>query len=145
MKAAPLLKLVVREGIVRRLIRSRLVASSGDPTWITEGVVDGYTRGLVADIGATIDAYARMAEAAEPWSLAAQLGEVLCPVVLVVGGSPHEGAVPEEEVELMVRSLGAFTVDSVRGVGHFVSEEQPMAVTTAVERVDALATSAVKW
>ena len=132
MKLAPLLKMVVGEGMVRRIIRSRLVAASGDSAWITEEVVDGYTSGLVADIGATIDAYVRMAEATEPWSLAARLEEVTCPVRLVVGGIPHDGAVPKDEVELMARSLGAFTIDSVPGVGHFIFEEQPSAVAAAV-------------
>jgi pimeloyl-ACP methyl ester carboxylesterase len=132
MKVAPLLKLVLREQMARRIIRSRLVASSGDSTWITEEVVSGYTSGLVADIGATIDAYVRMAEATEPWSLAERLQEITCPVRLVVGGTPHEGAVPVEEVDLLTRSLGAFTIDSVPGVGHFIFEEQPSAVTAAV-------------
>lgn len=135
MKVAPLLKMVVGERMVRRIIRSRLVASSGDSTWIADEVVDGYTSGLVADIGATIDAYVRMAEATEPWSLAARLEEIACPVRLLVGGAPHDGAVPDEEVELLVRSLSAFTIDSVPDVGHFVFEEQPRAVTAAVEWV----------
>ena len=135
MKVAPLLKMVVGRQMVRRIIRSRLVASSGDSTWITEAVVDGYTSDMVADIGATIDAYVGMADSTEPWSLAARLGEVACPVRLVVGGSPHDGAVPDDEVELMTRSIDAFTVDSVPGVGHFLFEEQPSAVAAAVEWV----------
>jgi pimeloyl-ACP methyl ester carboxylesterase len=132
MKVAPLLKLVVREGMARRVIRSRLVAASGDSTWITEEVVTGYTSGLVADIPATIDAYVRMAESTEPWSLAERLKEIACPVRLVVGGAPHEGAVPDEEVELMARSLVAFAIDSVPDVGHFAFEEQPSAVAASV-------------
>jgi len=135
MKVAPLLKLVLREGMARRVIRSRLVAASGDSTWITEEVVTGYTSGLVADIGATIDAYVQMAESTEPWSLAERLKEIACPVRLVVGGAPHEAGVPDEEVALMARSLAAFAIDSVPDVGHFAFEERPSAVAAAIERV----------
>jgi len=135
MRFAPLLRLFGGERLVRRQVHQNLVASSGDASWVTEEVVEGYTSDAARDFGATLDAYKGMAESREPWSLASRLGEIHCPVRLVLGTAPHDGAVPPEEIAMLRDSLPVFTVDSVPGVGHFVFEEQPSAVVEAMARL----------
>ena len=135
MRFSPLLRLFGGERLVRGQVYRNLVESSGDASWVTEEVVEGYTSDAARDFGATLDAYKGMAEAQEPWVLASRLSEISCPVLLLLGTAPHNGAVPPEEIALLRDSLPVFAVDSVPGVGHFVFEEQPSAVLEAMARL----------
>lgn len=135
MRFAPLLRLFGGQRLVRGQVHHNLLAASGDASWVTEEVVDGYTADAARDFGATLDAYKGMAEAQEPWTLASRLSEISCPVLLLLGTAPHNGAVPPEEIALLRDSLPVFAVDSVPGVGHFVFEEQPSAVLEAMARL----------
>jgi len=76
-----------------------------------------------------------MSRAREPAKLAPRLGKIVCPVTLVIGTAHHDGDVPPEEVALMNHSLLSFAVDSQRGAGHYLQEERPAAVVSAVERL----------
>jgi pimeloyl-ACP methyl ester carboxylesterase len=136
MSWAPLLKLFGGKGIVRGKVVKQLHQSSADTTWITPDVIAGYTADAMADFGATLDAFQGMARAREPWALGPRLGAIRCPVVLVLGATDHASAPPDEEVALLRTAVPAFAVDSVPGVGHFISEEAPAAVTRAVGRVE---------
>jgi pimeloyl-ACP methyl ester carboxylesterase len=120
---------------VRSKIRESLIETSGDTTWVTEEVVDGYTAGARQDLDATLKAYLRMAESKEPERLVPNLGAVRCPVRLVVGTAPHEGGIPEGQLEVLQRGIAGLTVDSVPGAGLHVYEEQPDAIVEAVRRV----------
>jgi len=135
MRFAPLMRVFGGKDLVRRQVYQTLLAASGDRSWVNEEVVDGYTLDAARDFGATLDAYKGMAKSREPWSLASRLGEISCPVVLMLGTAPHNGAVPPEEIALLRDSLPDFTVDSVPGVGHYVFEEQPSAVIEAMARL----------
>jgi pimeloyl-ACP methyl ester carboxylesterase len=117
---------------VRGRVRKGLVASSGDPSWVTDSVVAAYTAGATRDLGATLRTFARIAESREPATLAPQLAAIRCPVVLLVGLAPHSEAVPAAEVERLRRGVAAFAVDSVAGAGHHVHEEQPLRVAAAI-------------
>lgn len=119
---------------VRSKIRDNLVATSGDPTWVTEAVVDGYTAGAKADLDGTLKAYLRMAETHEPERLVPQLGAVRCPVRLVVGTAPHQGGIPPKQLAALRRGLATFAIDSVPGAGLHVHEEQPEAVVDAIRK-----------
>jgi pimeloyl-ACP methyl ester carboxylesterase len=119
---------------VRAKIREGMVETSGDTTWVTEEVVDGYTAGARQDLDGTLKAYLRMAESKERERLVPNLGNVRCPVLLVVGTAPHEGGIPERQLEAMQRGLTSFAVDSVVGAGLHVYEEQPDAIVEAVRR-----------
>jgi pimeloyl-ACP methyl ester carboxylesterase len=119
---------------VRGKIRDNLVATSGDTTWVTEGVVDAYTAGARADLDGTLKAYLSMAEAREPERLVPRLGELRCPVRLVVGTARHDGGIPERQLEALRRGLTSFAIDSVPGAGLHVYEEQPQAVVEAIRR-----------
>ena len=127
-------------GGVRRIqaaVRRSLVAASGDTSWVTDSVVSAYTAGAAADLDGTLKAFLRMAQAREREQLATHLGGVRCPVRLLVGTAPHQGSVPFAEVDELRRSLSDFAVDSVAGSGHYVFEEQPGTIVTAVQALDA--------
>ena len=101
---------------LRPKIREGLVAASADASWVTDEVVAGYTEGAEADLDGTLLAFLAMAEAREPERLAPHLGEIRCPVRLVIGTAPHQGRVPEGEIALLADRLPTFTVDTLGGV-----------------------------
>lgn len=140
LRFAPWIKLFGGVKLVRRKIRSLLLSSSGDSTWVTDDVVHGYTAGAFRNLDATLKVYLAMANAREPEKLAPHLVEIRCPVRLLVGAARHDGYVPPDEVRLLQRSLRSFALDSVPGAGHFVHEEQPEAVIAAVNRLRASVT-----
>jgi pimeloyl-ACP methyl ester carboxylesterase len=135
MMLAPLLKLFGGGRIIRGKVRGMLVERSANPAWVTDEIVAGYTEGASRDMGATIEALREMSKAREPEALAPRLAEVQCPVRLVLGGSPHTGGPSEAEIQLLRRSLGAFSMVRVPGSGHFLFEEAPEAVVNAVDEV----------
>ena len=137
MRFAPWIKWFGGAGRVRGKVRDGLIAASGDPAWVTDSVVDAYTAGATADLDATLKAFLQMTTAREPERLAAHLGEIRCPVRLLLGTALHEGAVPPDDVELLRGTLLSFGIDSVPGSGHYIYEEQPAAVVAAVERIRA--------
>src|SRR5947207_9436873 len=139
LRFAPWIKLFGGVGLVRRKIKSLLVASSGDPAWVTDEVVYGYTAGAARDLDATLKAYVAMANAREPEKLWPHLSEIRCPVRLMVGGVAHEGDVGATEVKVLQRTLRSFALDSVPGAGHFLYEEQPEAVVAVLGRLQASA------
>jgi pimeloyl-ACP methyl ester carboxylesterase len=117
---------------IRGKIKSSLVASSGDTSWVTDSVVDAYTAGAAADLDGTLKALLRMADAREPERLIPRLGAIHCPVRLLVGTAPHQGGVPPGDVDALRAGLPSLTIDSVRGSGHYIQEEHPHAVLDAV-------------
>jgi pimeloyl-ACP methyl ester carboxylesterase len=133
MKLAPLLKLL-GTGFVRGKIRGQLAERSADPSWVTDEVVDGYTRGPAADLGGTIDAYRRMGESKEPEALTPRLRDVRCPVRLLLGAAPHPGGPKPEDVEKLSQNVPTFALEKVPGAGHFIFEEAPDAIVDAVRR-----------
>ena len=139
LRFAPWIKLFGGIKLVRKKIRTMLLASSGDSTWITDDVVLGYTAGAARSLDATLKAYLAMANSREPEKLWPHLADIRCPVRLVVGGAPHEGDVGAAEVRLLQRTVRAFALDSVPGAGHFLYEEQPEAVVTVLGRLQASA------
>jgi len=137
LQLAPWIKLLGGMKLIRRKIRSLLLASSGDSSWVTEQIVDGYTAGASRNLNGTLRAYLAMAGSREPEKLAPHLAEIRCPVLLLAGGAPHQGGVGAAETALLARSLRAFALDSVPAAGHFIYEEQPAAVAAAVARLRA--------
>ncbi len=126
--------------LIRRKIRSTLIASSGDASWVTDDVITGYTAAAARDLDGTLKSFIAIAAAREPEAIAPHLTAIRCPVRLVRGMASHEGDVSPEEVVLMQRTLRHFAVDSIPGAGHFSFEERPEAVLLAVQRADAQAT-----
>jgi len=136
MRYVPWIKLLGGIKLIRRKIRGMLLDSSGDPSWVTDGVVLGYTLGEARDFDATLHAFLAMSHAHEPAKLAPKLGDIACPVTLMVGTARHDGDVPPREVTLLRQSLLSFAVDSQAGAGHYLQEERPAAVVAALEHLE---------
>src|SRR5437879_9995837 len=132
LRFAPWIQLFGGIELGRKKIRTMLLASSGDSTWVTDDVVIGYTAGAARSLDATLKAYLAMANSRAPEKLCPHLAEIRCPVRLVLGGARHEGDVGADEVRLLQRTVRAFALDSVAGAGHFLSGEPPEAVVAAL-------------
>jgi pimeloyl-ACP methyl ester carboxylesterase len=115
-----------------------LVSSSGDASWVSDDVVQGYTADAARDLDGTLKAYIAMSGTRERVKLAPHLAEIRCPVRLMIGTAKHDGGVGDKEVELLGRSVGSFAVDSVFGAGHFLQEEQPAAIVAALAKVQVM-------
>jgi pimeloyl-ACP methyl ester carboxylesterase len=135
MSFAPILKAVVGEELVRGRMKSSLRKASGNPEWVTEAVLEGYSRPLLVDFGATAAAYRAMAASRESEPLAPRLSELRVPIEMVLGGAPHEYGVPIEEVARLRAVAPDFASVAVPGAGHYVHEENPAAVVVAVRRL----------
>lgn len=132
LELAPWIKLFGGMRLIRKKIRRDLIAVSGDTTWVTDEVVNGYTAGAARDLDGTLRAFLAMARSREPERLAPHLAEIRCPVRLVIGTAPHGSGVSPAEALALARALPWFAVDSVARTGHFVQEEQPEAVLRAL-------------
>lgn len=135
MKFAWLLKLVGGPDMVRAQVHQNLRKASVDTSWITDDAIAAYTAGATADVGATIDAFKSMAKAEEPWALAPRLAEIVCPVRVLVGSTKHRSAPPEEQLALLVGEIPDVAIDSVADVGHFMFEERPEIVLSALVQI----------
>ncbi len=142
LRFAPWIKLFGGIRLIRRKIRGMLIDSSGDPSWVTDSTVVGYTAAAGRNLDATLKAYLAMANAREPELLAPHLSQIRCPVRLMVGGAHHDGDVGVPEVQLLTRTLPAFVIDSVPAAGHFIQEEEPGAVLASVARLKTSVTAA---
>jgi pimeloyl-ACP methyl ester carboxylesterase len=135
MQFAPWIKLFGGVRLIRKKIRSQLLRASGDSSWVSDSVVTGYTAAAATDLDATLKAYVAMARAHEPEQLEPHLAAIRCPVLLLLGGAPHDAGPREADIALLAARLGTFAMDSVPGAGHFLYEERPDAVVSAVDRV----------
>jgi len=133
MKLVPWIKWFGGIGRIRSKIRSGLVAASGDTSWVTDSVVAAYTAGAAADLDGTLMAFLRMAQAHERERLAPHLGDIHCPVRLLVGTAQHEGGVPAGDLEALRAGLSSLSIERVPGSGLYIHEEQPEAVVNAVK------------
>lgn len=129
----PWIKVLGGIKIIRRVVRRTLVRSSGDTTWITDGVVFGYTAGAARDLNGTLLSYLAMSDSHERERLEPHLKSIRCQVRLVLGGARHDGGVGPDEVAELEREVPRFAVDSVPGAGHYLQEEQPEAVLRILE------------
>jgi pimeloyl-ACP methyl ester carboxylesterase len=122
---------------IQKEMRKGFIAASGDASWVTDEVVANYTAGTAADLDATLLAYIQMGKAREPERLQDHLADITALVFLLRGTAPHEGGVSSDEIALFQRSLRAFRVEAVSGVGHHIHEERPTAVVEAIEHMRA--------
>lgn len=135
MSMAPLIRLLGGAGLVRSKVRSSLTQSSGDASWVTDEVIAEYTGHATDNVGPTLHAFKAMAASREAMSLGERLGELRCPVLLMIGGAAHAGGVNEIEMDRLRRGVRSFRVEVVPGAGSFLHEEQPEQVAAAVGRM----------
>jgi len=135
MRYAPWIKWLGGMKRVRPKMRNDLIAASGDPSWVTDEVMDGYTAGAVADLDGTLLAFLAMSEVREPERLAPHLTEIRSPVRLVLGTAPHQGGVEEKQIRLLRERLPNFGIDTIPGAGQYLFEEQPASVVEVIRSV----------
>ena len=129
-------KLAVNESKLRHDVRREIVRNSGDTTWVTDAVIRGYTGGQTADMNGSIDAFQRMSKSKEGNSLADRLHQCAVPVRLLVGSVEHPSEVTRDQRVLLSAKLPNFKIESVRGSGQYIQEEQPAVVLAALARLD---------
>jgi len=123
----------------KSLLRDRFVENlkdgSGDTSWLDRRTAGRYFRGTGRDISAAMDALNAMSRQTEPWAVTPRLGEIEFPVVVLLGTAPHEGAMADEEIEILKCGISDVEFRKIPGAGHFIYEEQPQAVVDAVEEL----------
>jgi pimeloyl-ACP methyl ester carboxylesterase len=134
MSYAPWVKWLGGMKRLRPHIRRDRIASSADSSWLNGPVLEAYTAGAAADLDGTLKAYVRMSRTREPEKLAPRLHELGVPVRLVVGAVPHRGGISSEQITLLADRVPVFQIDSVARAGHYLQEEAPGAVISAIRR-----------
>lgn len=119
--------------ILRDRFQSDLEAASGDKSWVTGTNVRRYFAPVNRDLSASINALRAMARTKDSLSLEDNLHLVNCPVLLLTGEAPHEGGLSREELTRLGTGLLNFSHRSIPGAGHFIFEEEPMAVVQAIK------------
>jgi pimeloyl-ACP methyl ester carboxylesterase len=132
LKFAWLIKLFSGRGRVRKEVRQGLLAASGDTTWISDEVIDGYTAGPAGDIGAVLRALKGMNDATEPDSLRPKLPGLKIPARMLVGGAAHRGGAGDGRIRTLRGLMPQMTMRVVFGAGLYIHEEQPEVVVKEV-------------
>jgi pimeloyl-ACP methyl ester carboxylesterase len=125
LKFAFIIRLFAGRGRVKKELRKGLIASSGDTTWVTDDVIDGYTQGSAGDIGAVLRALKGMQNSTEPDSLTPRLGQLHMPVRLLVGGAAHSSGISRSRLRGLQEHVHDFSMQTVYGAGLHIHEEQP--------------------
>src|SRR5258708_37701750 len=107
MRFAPWIKLFGGKRLVRHKIANYLRNSSGDPAWVTDSVIDGYTAGAGRDIDATLRAFLGMAGARGPRPPPPPPPQVPRPGVPLLRGLPPPRPPPPPPGSPVPRSPGA--------------------------------------
>ena len=136
-KFAFLIKLFGDNSMVRNEIRKGLVETSGDPSWITPEVLDGYTAGRAGDLGSVLQAMKGMAKAKEAEPLTPHLAQITIPVRLLIGAAPHGSGIVPANTRLLRERIPGLVVDSIPGAGLHIHEEQPEVMVRKVLEMQA--------
>jgi 2-hydroxymuconate-semialdehyde hydrolase len=134
MRLSGLVKLLVSKGAIRSRVRSLMIESSADPSWVDDEMVARYAAPATADAKRAIDVLKAIAQSRERRPLSERLPLIRCPVELLVGDAPHSGGVPPEQIALLWEAVPTFSITRVPDAGHFIQEERPEAIRSAVER-----------
>lgn len=130
---APWVKMFGGEALIRKQLRKSLAKSSASPEWITDEVVEGYSRGVAQNLDPTLKAYLRMVEARDKNRLVPRLAQLRVPVLLILGEAQHESGPSAKEVELLSKGLPQFSMRLVAGAGHHIHEERPCELAAVVQ------------
>jgi len=132
LKYAWLIKLFAGRGRVRKELRKGLIAASGDTTWVTDEVIDGYTAGRAGDLGAALRALNGMERSMEPDSLKPKLANLKVPARMLVGGAAHRGGAGDGRINTLRARMPQMTMRVIFGAGLYIHEEQPEVVVREV-------------
>lgn len=130
MRFAPLLRLVGGAGQARSRLVGGLRENSADASWLTQQVLDSYTRPY-ADTDHMLNVLRAMSSAREPEALAPRLPHLTVPVRLLVGEAGLGGVTGADEIAKL-KVIPDFTAYRVAGAGQYIQEEKPDAVLGAV-------------
>jgi pimeloyl-ACP methyl ester carboxylesterase len=119
--------------LLRDRFKSNLEEASGDRSWIDRRTVGRYLKNIDGDLNVFISALRTMARSTEPESLRDNLVNISCPVLLLAGQAPHSGSVTDDEIVILREGLSRFSFQPVPDAGHFIFEEQPDVVITAIK------------
>jgi pimeloyl-ACP methyl ester carboxylesterase len=132
LRLAPLLKFFGGRGMARHRIADALREYSADPAWVTEDVVEAYSRPIVNNIGGAARVLSAMRRAPVNTPLAELLSQIRQPVRLLIGAANRRGGIESGETELLRARLPDFASDSVANSGVYVHEEHPEVVVRAI-------------
>lgn len=121
--------------LLRNKYKANLEDASGDRSWIDRKTLGRYLKNIDHDLDDFIAALRAMADSTEPEELSPNLGRISCPVLLLVGQAPHDGALTPGEIEVLATGLPAFETRGIPGAGHFIFEEQPAVVVNAINSI----------
>jgi pimeloyl-ACP methyl ester carboxylesterase len=134
MRFSGLIKLLISKGAIRSRVRSQMIESSADPSWVDDEIVERYAAPATVDAKRAVDVLKSIAQSKERLPLRERLRSIRCPVELLVGDAPHTGSVPPEQIALLREAVATFSLTRVPDAGHFIQEERPEAIRSAVER-----------
>jgi len=138
LKFARLVLAIAGRNFAAHKLKNGLIASSGDPGWVTDDVVAHYVAPFGADARQVIASLQQIVGAREAEPLRPNMRRVRAPVLLLYGPKtrdPNDPALSLEERQLMHSELPRFQQEDVEGAGTYIQEEQPGQVVAAVVRM----------
>lgn len=133
LKFAPIIKIFGAERIARGKVRSGLIKTSVDPSWVTDEVLAAYLAPFRGKVFSMLDILRRMERSHEPGLLAPLLLEMPVHVELLVSRAGDSTAMTPAELEIM-QTVSGLVLTHVMDAGQYVQEENPAAVTAAIMR-----------
>jgi 2-hydroxymuconate-semialdehyde hydrolase len=140
---APLMRIPGAKSLLRRRVASSLRDRSANGGWVTGEVVEAYTRPFARDMSRAVRLLRRLAEQRETEPIQDGARGIRAPLLLLLGDKVQSSRPGDDEIARMRASLPSFTVDTVANAGHFLQEEQAVAVVERVLRVAAVSVSRV--
>jgi pimeloyl-ACP methyl ester carboxylesterase len=131
---ASVVKVFTGDDFIRDKLREGLEESSGDPSWVTDDVLRGYTAAFGDDLDPVLRGLKEIAAAPEPAELAPNLDAIESPVLLLLGSADRDGGIPQDEIALLMQSVGTIDIDAIVGAGEYPHEEKPGDVAAAILR-----------
>lgn len=132
LRLAPLFKFFGGRGMARHRIADALREYSADPAWVTDEVIESYSRPIANDIGGAARVLSAMRRASVNTPLAELLSQIRQPVRLLIGAANRRGGIESGETDLLRSRLPDFATDSVANSGVYVHEERPEEVVRAI-------------
>lgn len=129
--------LLFTSGKIKKKVRNGLVKNSADPSWVTDTTLAGYTAPLVANPGVTLHAFQAMGRSTTTDDIC-PLGMAFDrPVLLLVGDAPNNSnMIPDASIAALTVVIPQLQVERLPGSGHYVQEETPDQVLTAIALLD---------